>query len=293
MSDGIDRKFLEAVVREAVAELAREGADRPSPMGAVQGRLDVRDTVIGKARRKLHVSAFAPEDLAMIKAATPARLAQGRTGTRYLTSTYIGLRAEHAVARDAVKSEVPDELPVQLGCVTLKTRATDRDDYLLNPDHGRRLDDASVAKLATDGTRNPDIQIICGDGLTAWALQENGPELLPALTRALEAERFKLGRPLFVRFARIGVQDEIGLLLNAKATIILLGERPGLGSGDSLSIYTAYKPRLGQDNAEKDCISNVRALGIPPAEAARECAQLMRRTFQAGGGGVHLTKSGL
>ena len=86
--------------------------------------------------------------------------------------------------------------------------------------------------------------------------------------------------------------DEIGETLGARSTAILVGERPGLGTGDSLSIYTAFGPALGQDNAEKDCISNIRPVGVPPAEAALECAQLMKRTFAAGGGGVHLTRSG-
>ncbi len=85
------------------------------------------------------------------------------------------------------------------------------------------------------------------------------------------------------------MQDEIGVLLGCKATIILVGERPGLGTGDSLSIYTAFAPRIGQDNAEKDCISNIRPLGVPAAEAAKMTATLLRRTFKAGGGGVHLT----
>ena len=86
------------------------------------------------------------------------------------------------------------------------------------------------------------------------------------------------------------MQDEIGVLTQAKSTIILVGERPGLGTGDSLSIYTAFGPKLGQDNAEKNCISNVRDLGIPPLEAARECATLMKRTFAAGGGGLNLVR---
>ena len=90
----------------------------------------------------------------------------------------------------------------------------------------------------------------------------------------------------------MGVQDEIGVILQARCTVILVGERPGLGTGDSLSIYTAYGPRLGQDNAEKDCISNIRPLGYKPEVAARECAALLRRTFAAGGGGVKLTQSG-
>jgi ethanolamine ammonia-lyase small subunit len=289
----IDRRSLEKLVREALLEIAAEDNARTAPMGAVQGRLDACDDGTCRPRSMPKVKAFDPAEVNAIRSATPARVAQGRTGTRYLTPTYIGIRAEHAIALDAVHSEVPDDLPAKLGCLPLKSRCKERQEFLLQPDLGRRLDDESRAKLEREGTRGADIQIICGDGLASWAITEHGPELLPALTRALEAERFKVARPLFVKYARIGVQDEIGVVLGAKATIILVGERPGLGTGDSLSIYTAHGPRLGQDNAEKDCISNVRPLGIPPAEAAKECAVLMRRTFQAGGGGVHLVRSGL
>ena len=116
-----------------------------------------------------------------------------------------------------------------------------------------------------------------------------GPGLMKALSAALTAKGFRVGKPLFVKFARIGVQDEIGLLTRAKSTLIVVGERPGLGTGDSLSIYTAYGPKLAQDNAEKDCISNVRAVGFPPERAALKCAELMKRSFAAGGGGVRLT----
>jgi len=91
-----------------------------------------------------------------------------------------------------------------------------------------------------------------------------------------------------VKFARIGVQDEIGVITAAKSTLIIVGERPGLGTGDSLSIYTAYGPKIGQDNSEKDCISNVRQMGHAPVRAAEICAELFRRTFAAGGGGVKL-----
>jgi ethanolamine ammonia-lyase small subunit len=133
------------------------------------------------------------------------------------------------------------------------------------------------------------VQIILGDGLSAWAAEANGPALLPALQAELKAAGFSVGKPLFVRFARVGVQDHVGVLLGAKATLICLGERPGLGTGDSLSIYLAYGPRLDQDNAEKNCISNVRALGILPAAAAKEAAAILKRAFAAGRGGVQAT----
>lgn len=229
-------------------------------------------------------------ELKRIVEQTPARIVQGRTGTRYLTKVYVGLRAEHAIALDAVQSEVPDDYPKKLGAIDLRTQAKDKEDYLLFPDHGRRLDEASRKKLEAEGTRGVDVQIIAADGLAAWAILEQGEQLVPALTTELKAVGLTVGKPIFCRFARIGVQDEIGALTQAKATVILVGERPGLGTGDSLSIYTAFRPRLNQDNSEKNCISNIRPLGLPLAQAAHECAVLMRKTFDLGGGGLKLIR---
>ncbi len=230
-----------------------------------------------------------PHAAQALKRATPARLAQGRTGTRYLTESYLGLRADHAIALDAVASEVPADWVATQGWLPLRTRAKDKQEYLLHPEQGRRLDDASKQACAAAPGQGVDVQLIAGDGLSAVALMENGPATIHALAQALPAAGLTVGKPLFVRFARIGVADEIGLLTRARCTVILVGERPGLGTGDSLSIYTAFGPRLGQDNSEKDCISNVRGLGFPPAEAAAKCVELLKRTFAAGGGGVKLT----
>ncbi|MCC6333608.1 MAG: ethanolamine ammonia-lyase subunit EutC [Myxococcales bacterium] len=220
---------------------------------------------------------------------TPSRIATGRTGTRYLTESYLGLRADHAIAIDAVESQVPDGWAEAQGWIPLRTQAKDHTEYLLLPDQGRRLEEASRARCEKEADRGVDVQLIAGDGLSAAALLENGPPLVKALQAQLPAAGFTVGRPLFVRYARIGVQDQIGVLSGAKSTVIIVGERPGLGTGDSLSIYTAFGPKLGQDNAEKDCISNVRELGFVPERAAVRCAELMKRTFAAGGGGVKLT----
>lgn len=223
---------------------------------------------------------------------TPSRILQGRTGTRYLTETYLGLRADHAIALDAVESQVADGWAETQGWLPLRSQATDHQDFLLYPDHGRRLDEASRARVTAEADRDVDVQLIAGDGLSAHALLVNGPALISALHRAHTALGFRVGRPLFVKFARIGVADEIGVLTHARSTIIVVGERPGLGTGDSLSIYSAVGPKLGQDNAEKDCISNVRLAGLAPDAASARCAELMRRAFAAGGGGVKLAQTG-
>lgn len=281
----VDRKLLEDLVREVVREtLAVDELGTPTPP------VDPACPVVCEPRNVKAQKPVDPYEARRIVDATPARVVQGRTGTRYLTSTYVQLRAEHALALDAVHSAVPDGWAAKHGCVELRTRCQDHQEFLLFPDQGRRLDDGSKERLQKEGTRGVDVQVIAGDGLSALALLTQGPALLPALEAALRAQGFSTGKPLFVRHARIGVQDEIGVLLGAKSTVILVGERPGLGTGDSLSIYTAFRPRLGQDNAEKNCISNIRGLGIPPARAATECAALMRRTFDAGGGGIHLVR---
>jgi ethanolamine ammonia-lyase small subunit len=279
---------LTALIRRIVTEVVRDvggaGAAPATPPAPEPERAWAR----GPAHRPLSAPRD-PQALQRLVQQTPSRIVTGRTGTRYLTESYLGLRADHAIAIDAVESEVPDGWAEQQGWLALRTRAKDHAEYLLHPDEGRRLDDASRARCEQQADRGVDLQLIAGDGLSAAALMENGPGLVKALQQQLGAAGFRLGKPLFVKFARIGVQDEIGVLTGAKATLIIVGERPGLGTGDSLSIYTAYGPKLGQDNAEKDCISNVRALGFLPERAAARCADLMKKTFAAGGGGVKLT----
>jgi ethanolamine ammonia-lyase small subunit len=283
----LDRATLEALVREVVKSSlgAASSSASSTPADAASERCD--DHCTPPVRRERIAD---PDEVRRVVEASPSRLAQGRVGTRYTTKAYVQLRAEHAIALDAVHSRIADDFATKLGLIPLATKAKDHAEYLLHPDQGRRLDDASRERLRQQGTMGADVVVIVGDGLSAVAVERQAPTLLPALLSALRGEGFSLGKPVFVRYARIGVQDEIGVILRAKSTIILVGERPGLGTGDSLSIYTAYNPRLGQDNAEKNCISNVRDLGFPPAEAAVECAKLMRRTFDAGGGGVHLVR---
>lgn len=281
----MNRAELEALVRDVV----RETLTMPALGRATPPAEPCADDVCAPRDAKLQRPAD-PVEAKRVQDATPARLVQGRTGTRYLTSSYIALRSEHAIALDAVHSAVPEGWAAQHGCIPLSSRCQDHAQFLLHPDLGRRLDDASKAKLAAEGSKGVDVQVIAGDGLSALALLTQAPVLLPALERALRAQGFSTGKPLFVRLARIGVADEIGALLGARSTIILVGERPGLGTGDSLSLYTAFQPRLNQDNAEKNCISNVRKLGHPPEVAALDCAKLMRRTFDAGGGGINLVR---
>lgn len=221
------------------------------------------------------------------KESTPSRICVGRVGTRYLTPLSLKMRADHAIAKDAVYSEIHDSFAQELGCLALLTECKDREDYLLNPGKGRRLSSEYLALLQREGTRGADVQIIVADGLSAWATERNVPGLLPILETTLQSAGFTIGKRIFVRFARVGVQDDVGVALGARSTVILLGERPGLGTGDSLSAYIAYGPKLEQDNAEKNCISNIRAMGISAQEAANDTAAILKSAFACGKGGVN------
>ncbi|MBL8678516.1 MAG: ethanolamine ammonia-lyase subunit EutC [Myxococcales bacterium] len=292
MATELDEDAIAAIVRAVRKRLEQESApvapvDRyapPKDCGGDAGHACTSDP------RPVH-SVKDPVFEAMLPrlvAATSSQIAVGHTGGRFRTDLYLRVREGHADARDAVHSDVPPEWPVKNGLISLETRCSDRDEYLLYPNHGRRLSDTSRATVQAYASTRPDVQIIVGDGLSPNAIVQNGSASLSALGAALQQGGLRTGVSFFVKFARIGVADEIGVLVGARATVMLVGERPGLGTGDSLSFYIAINPKLDQDNAEKNCISNVRPIGIAPSEAAEQTVTILRRGFEAGVGGVAL-----
>lgn len=282
----LSAQALERIVREVVAEVTAEAKRAPlaAPIAAAAGDACVRPAP------PLH-GVDAPADAALLAALiarTPSGIATGRAGTRMPTERYLSMREGHADAKDAVHSDLPEAFVAEQRWLSLHSRCKDRAEYLLYPNHGRRLDEASRAALAPLEGSAPDVAVIVGDGLSPNAIAVNGADCVAELGKALAAAGYKTSPVVYVKFARIGVQDEIGVLLRARATVMLVGERPGLGTGDSLSFYLAVAPRLDQDNAEKNCISNVRPIGIRPAEAAALSLEILKRSFQRGKGGVDL-----
>ncbi len=280
-SERDEQQLVDEIVRRVLAQVADPGATPDV----------VNETVVREALEIYLTNPRNPAALERLVESSPSRLGVGRCGTRYLTPVYLRLRADHAIAKDAVYSEVPDAFVTEMQCVSLRTRAKDRERYLLHPEDGRALHVESRAVLEREGKRGADVQVILGDGLSAWALTLNAGALVPAIERELAGRGLSVGARLFVRFARIAVADEIGVTLGARATVILVGERPGLGTGDSLSAYIAFAPKIGQDNSEKNCVSNIRPMGIAPDEAGREIATIVARCFQLGKGGVEASAS--
>ena len=205
---------------------------------------------------------------------TTALVGIGHVGTRYATDVVLQFQAELAVAHGAVAALLPDDWAQQNGFVPLASRVTNHREFLLRPDLGRRLDDASLEALRRNCTRGPDVQVIVADGLSAVACMGSGKDLYEAVARACQARGLTVGTPVCARFARVWLEDEIGQEVGAKVAMILLGERPGLGTGDGLSAYVVYDPKIGNTDGDRNMISNIHARGTPPEEAAARLAAL-------------------
>lgn len=234
---------------------------------------------------------------AVPKAETPqhttALLGIGHVGTRYATDVVLQFQAELAVAHGAVATELPDDWAEKQGYLSLRSRVREHREFLLRPDLGRRLDDASVARLRADAKKGVDVQPILADGLSAVACMGAGPELMTRFIEACTARGWSVGTPMCAKFARVWLEDEIGAECQAKVAVILLGERPGLGTGDGLSAYLVYDPKLGNTDGNRNMMSNIHARGTPPAEAATRLALLTGAMLDQKTSGVPLDLSPL
>jgi ethanolamine ammonia-lyase small subunit len=219
---------------------------------------------------------------------TTALVGIGHVGTRYATDVLLQFQAELAVAHEAVAAQLPEGWGAAHGLVELRSRVRDPREFLLRPDLGRRLADESLARWKERGRSGVDVQPILADGLSARACVESGVALLSAFTRACEARGLTVGVPVVARFARVWLEDEIGAVVGAKVAAILLGERPGLGTGDGLSAYLVHGPKLGNTDGERNMMSNIHARGTPPELAGQRLAVLARAMVDQGRSGVTL-----
>jgi ethanolamine ammonia-lyase small subunit len=204
-----------------------------------------------------------------LRSFTPARVGIGRTGHSLPTGELLRFQLDHARARDAVYQELdPAAIPVEH--VLVRSAAPDRATYLRRPDLGRRLAEPSRALLVRG---DYDAALVIADGLSAAAVHHHAAGLLAELVPRLAGWRLA---PLTVALqGRVAIGDEIGESLGARLVVMLIGERPGLSSPDSLGIYLTWAPRRGRTDAERNCISNIRTEGISYGAAARKLLFLM------------------
>lgn len=227
-----------------------------------------------------------------LRARTPARILEGRAGEGYRTRTALDLRADHAFALDAVTTELDlvrdlgDHLAARYGLFEIQTCCPSRAEYLRRPDLGRRLSESSRARLDADVPHGADVQVAIGDGLSAAAVARQVPALLPRLEAECRRRGWTFGRPFFIRYCRVGVMNDIGEILDPKIAVLLIGERPGLATAESLSAYMAYRPRAGHTDAQRNLIANIHTRGVLPEDAATRIACLAELMRALGTSGV-------
>jgi ethanolamine ammonia-lyase small subunit len=227
---------------------------------------------------------------------THARVALGRAGGSLPTGALLDFRLAHARARDAVQHALdPVRLAAELARATdlpvesLRSRADSLAEFLARPDLGRRLDDASALRLSALRTDPPaDVVLVVSEGLSALAAERHAAAVLGELVPGLRADGWRPGPVCYVRRARVAVQDPVGAALGATHAVILLGERPGLATPDSLGAYLVRHPRPGNTDAARNCVSNIHADGLRPADAAARVRWLLNESRRRGIGGVEL-----
>jgi ethanolamine ammonia-lyase small subunit len=227
-----------------------------------------------------------------LRAHTAARIALGRAGVSLPTGEWLRFAQAHALARDAVHEPLDADALIEglrgmaFEPLCVESAAPDRATYLRRPDLGRRLSPHSAALLR--GQPAADILVLLADGLSARATQHHALPLLRALRPLLEAQGQAIGPVLVATQARVALGDEAGTLLNARAVLVLIGERPGLSSPDSLGAYLTWGPRAGRSDAERNCVSNIRPEGLALEAAAFKLAWLLHAARALGATGVAL-----
>ncbi|MDV9797936.1 ethanolamine ammonia-lyase subunit EutC, partial [Clostridioides difficile] len=223
-----------------------------------------------------------------MKAKTPARLGIGRAGTRYKTETVLRFRADHAAAQDAVFSYVDEEFIKENNMFAVETLCKDKDEYLTRPDLGRKFSPETINNIKSKFGTNQKVLILVGDGLSSAAIEANLKDCVPAIKQGLKMYGIDSSEILFVKHCRVGAMDHLGEELGCEVICMLVGERPGLVTAESMSAYIAYKPYIGMAEAKRTVISNIHKGGTTAVEAGAHIAELIKTMLDKKASGIDL-----
>lgn len=290
---------LEQIVARVLAELEHEGIRPPRDEVAKPGNsrdnsgelvIDLPDPTVEPARHMLRVdNPYDADGLRNLCATTNARIGVGRCGPRPKTPSLLLFQADHGVTQDAIYGVVEEETKQPLNLFTVHSQAADRAEYLLRPDLGRKLTDEAKATIAEKCTISPDVQICVGDGLSAAAITNNLNDIYPVLEQGLKSAGLSIGAPFFIENCRVGIINDVNTVVKAKVVLLLIGERPGLGIADAMSVYMGYDPRPGKNDADRDLICMITTHGgTNPLEAGAYVVEVVKRMIKHGASGVKL-----
>ncbi|WP_331488032.1 ethanolamine ammonia-lyase subunit EutC [Caminicella sporogenes] len=228
------------------------------------------------------------EKYLMLKEATPARVGIWRAGPRYKTETLLRFRADHAVAQDAVFTYVSEEFLEEMNLFSVSTMCKDKDEYLTRPDLGRRFDEETKKLIQEKCKNNPKVQIYISDGLSSTAIEANAKDTYLAIIQGLKGYGIDVGTPFFVKHGRVPAMDAVSEILGAEVTVVLIGERPGLATGESMSCYMVYNAKVGIPESNRTVVSNIHKGGIPAVEAGAHIADVIKKILEQKASGLEL-----
>lgn len=229
-----------------------------------------------------------PELVRRLKSKTNARLGIGHAGDRLKAETMLKFRADHAIAQDAVWTEIDESVVDELGFYKVQTLVRDKEEYVRRPDLGRSFGPEVIEAIKRDCVNAPDVQLVVADGLSGFAINANLRDMYAIMMDGFEEKGYKVGTPIFVRYSRVATMDKISDALGAKVTIQLIGERPGLATGESMSVYMAYESSATKPESQRTVISNIYKNGIPPLEAGAQVVHLTELMMKVKKSGIDL-----
>ncbi len=304
----MDQKQIEALVQQVISKLnvqsnngqhftsgLNQADTQPYNAGSSNSNnVESCSLDLGSAEAKSWIGVDHPNKADVLqgfKNNTASRVGSGRAGVRPRTLSLIRFLADHSRSKDTVLKEVPVEWVEKQGLLEIQSEVKDKDQYLTRPDMGRILNDVSISLIKDKCKQSPDVQVIVCDGLSTDAILVNYEEILPPLMAGLQNTGLNVGTPVFARYGRVKLEDHIGEILKAKAVVMLVGERPGLGQSESLSCYAVYSPTVADTvEADRTCISNIHRAGTPPVEAAAVIVDLVKKMLDKKASGINLAK---
>ena len=279
----MDKQELKTLVAQLLQEM---GTDET--VTAVQTE-ELPDLTKLDLRQEYHVADPADKDAFLrLKRKTPARLGLGRCGARYKTASMLRFRADHAAAQDSVFSLVPKSFYERNDLPFVQTMCKDKDQYLTRPDLGRRFDEQQQAVIKQVCGQSPRVLLVIGDGLSSNAITANALDCAAAIRQGLKSFGIELGKSLFIQYARVGAMDHIGEITGAELICMLVGERPGLVTSESMSAYITYRPRPGIAESKRTVVSNIHRQGTPAVEAGAHIAELLHTMLEKKASGIDL-----
>jgi len=287
----MNQELITAIVEEVVRQLLQSGSVVLPGSQPTSPQKSCKDISSPECKAiPLLTDPADPDALQRMKRKTTARIGVGRSGPRFNTQTLLTLRADHAQARDAVFADVDPKVLEENGLFTIQSMCEDKNTFITRPDLGRKLSPESVEVLRQRCIPNPDVQIYAADGLSSTAIEANLSKILPVLTDSLQSMGLKVGTPFYLRFGRVGSQEHVSEILGAKVVCVLIGERPGLATAESMSAYIAYNAYVGMPESKRTVVSNIHRNGTAAVEAGAYVAEVIAKILEQKASGVDLVK---